>query len=126
MKLAKAIAVCVILAPASSMAEEIPPPAMMFIRGGVLCDTAEDLKIFLTKASQNGGNFVEDHGTTCGRFVPRTPIPMIVTPTEWYEMPDARVLLAHFFFAPQAWEQFGYVKVEPNPDYKPASHDIDA
>lgn len=100
-------------------AQEVPEPRMMIVKGGIMCDTSEDLKTFLTKTSLNDGQFPEDHGTTCGRFVPEMPVPMMVTPTEWYELPEVNILIAHFTFLGNRWEQYGYVAVTQNPDYIP-------
>lgn len=111
-----------------STAEEraVPEPRMMFIRGGVLCDTKDELERLLTGMSLSGGKFPEEVPAGCGRFVPREPIPMMVTPIEWYQTPLADTLIAHFLFAPNMWEQYGWVAYEVNPEYQPASLDIDA
>ena len=44
---------------------------MMLIRSGIFCDSQEDLEIFMTKTSLNGGKFPKGDQGTCGRFVPR-------------------------------------------------------
>lgn len=86
----------------------------MWIRGGILCDTQHDLEVFLTETSLNGGQFPEDYEGSCGRFVPEQPVLMTVTPVEWYELPEVRVYVAHFFHARSMWEQWGYIDIEPN------------
>lgn len=103
----------------SVIAEDVPEPRMMFIRGGIMCATKADLQTFLTKTSLNGGKYPEDHGTTCGRFVPEMPVRMMATPDEWYELPEVSILITQFVFLGNGWSQWGYLAVEPNLDYKP-------
>lgn len=98
-------------------AQEIPEPRMMFIRGGILCDTQDELEILLTGIHLNGGNFPEEIPATCGRFAPEQPIPFQVTPLEWYETPSVNTLTARFVFLPNGWTQYGYINYIPNPDY---------
>lgn len=107
-------------------ANEVPEPKMMFIRGGVLCDTEDELKTLLTGIHLANGQFPESIPEGCGRFAPRAPIPMMVTPMEWYETPSVRTLIARFHFAPQNWTQYGWVAYEPVPGYEPATPDQDA
>lgn len=108
-----------ILAGTMAKAQEVPEPRMMMISGGVLCDTEAQLQTLMTRVSLNNGQWPEDIPEGCGRFTPRQPIPMMVTPKYWYETPMADILFAHFFFMPTAWEQWGYIGYEPNPDYVP-------
>ena len=111
------VLIALLMSSLSATAQEVPEPKMMLVRGGIMCDTKADLQTFLTKTSLNGGRFVEDHGTTCGRFVPEMPVPMMATPTEWYELPEVNILITHFIFLGNGWEQWGYSALIPNPNY---------
>lgn len=104
-------------------AQEVPDPKPMYVRGGILCDTKEELQTLLTQMSLKNGQWPdqEDVPATCGRFAPRQPVLMIITPSEWYHTPFANVLLAHFLYPPNGWEQWGYVAFTPNPNFQPSS-----
>jgi len=104
-------------------AQEVPPPNMMDVRSGILCNTELELQTLLTGISLNGGKFPENTPEGCGRFVPRSPVPMMVTPKYWYETPHARTLVAHFYFAPNHWQQWGWVGYELNEDYEAPKQD---
>ena len=100
-------------------AQEVPEPKMMFIRGGMLCNTEDELQTLLTGIHLSGGQYPSEIPEGCGRFVPRAPVPMMVTPLYWYETPSVSTLVARFYFAPQDWTQYGWVAYTPNPDYAP-------
>lgn len=97
----------------SAYAQDVPKPRMMFIQGGVLCDTEEELQTLLTGISLARGQWPENVPAGCGRFVPRTPVPMMVTPMYWYQTPLANTLVAHFHYQPNGWEQWGWIAYEP-------------
>lgn len=109
--------------PGESQAQEVPEPKMMMVNTGMLCDTKDDLETLLTGIHLSNGKFPEVMPETCGRFVPEQPIPMFVTPLEWYETPSVLVLTAHFVYLSNGWSQFGWVAYIPNPDYVPTSGD---
>lgn len=102
---------------------EIPPPKTITLTTGVICDTEDELRTLLSAISLNGGREPETAPAGCGRIT--RAYPAVVTPLEWYVTPLAIVLIARFE-APDGWTQYGWVGYRPNPDYKPASFDIDA
>ena len=112
--------IALLFAATTSMAQEVPPAKTMLVRGGILCDTQAKLEQLLTEISLNNGQFPEDLPETCGQFMPEQPVPMIITPKAWYETPMAKVLVAHFLYVPNGWQQWGYVAFIPNPDWKPS------
>lgn len=102
-------------------AQEMPEPRMMAIRGGVMCNTQTELETLLT-AYHFAGNKQpagEDIPKGCGRFMPRSPIPMLVTPMGWYTTPSVDTLIAKFHHAQSGWTQYGWIAYKPNPDYVP-------
>jgi hypothetical protein len=105
----------------TSFAQEVPTPKPMLIRNGVLCNTKHDLQVLLTGISLNNGQFPEEVPDGCGMFSPEQPVPMLVTPLEWYETPMANTLIAHFLYLPNSWQQYGWIAYTPNPDWKPSN-----
>lgn len=105
------------LTPLVSTAEdrEIPEPHPMMVGKGLLCDTEEEVQVALTAISLGEDDFPEG----CGRFVPRSPIPMVASPLYWYETADAFILVAHFLHPETMWEQYGWVDVELKPAASP-------
>ena len=77
----------------------------LWVRGGVLCNTLDELHVYLTAVALE-----EDVGdTSCGNFVPRTPIPMEVTLLDVYETPVFLVQTARFYHEASNWTQYGWV-----------------
>ena len=109
------IAACLIGSVAA--AQPIPEPRMLFIGNGILCDTQEDLEVYMTMVALNGGNFVEEHNTSCGMFSPEMAVPLWVTPIEWYELPEVLLLVASYHHIPSGWMQYGYIALLPNPNH---------
>lgn len=109
---------CVIWAGAAS-SEELPPPKMVYVNSGVLCDSQHDLEVLLTGMSLNGGEWPENVPASCGSFMPEMPVPMLVIPLGWYETPFADVLVARFFHMDSDWEQYGWVNHKLNPPPEP-------
>ena len=101
----------------------VPPAKNMLVRGAILCDSQQDLEVLLTGISLNKGRFPEEIPESCGRFMPEQPMPMVVTPTHWYETPVATTLIARFDHEPSGWTQFGWVAYILNPDYVPPMPD---
>lgn len=102
----------------SFVAKTSAQPVQMLVRGGILCNTQEQLETLLTGISLAGGTetpAVEG----CGQFVPEQPVPMTVTPLEWYVTPLASSLIAEFHYLPNGWKNYGWVEYVMNPDYKP-------
>ena len=120
------VAIALSLVATTSQAQEVPEARNILINGAMLCDTEEDLQTLLSEISLNNGKFPEELPATCGQFVPRTPMPMVVTPLYWYETPMVNTLVARFLFEPNGWTQHGYVAYVPNPDWKPRVEDPDA
>jgi hypothetical protein len=104
-------------------AEELDAPVKMFVRGALFCNTQEELEIVLTGISVTGGTYASDMPENCGKFSPRTPIPMTVTPVSVYETPMAFTVIAKFVFEPNGWTQYGWVKYQLKPDYVPPVQD---
>lgn len=103
----------------ASLAEtEIPKPRMMLVNTGMLCDTQIEVESLLTMIHQHDGAIPPgvEMPDTCGRFVPRSPVPMLVVPLTWYETPSANILIARFFHEPSGWVQFGWVAFRLNED----------
>jgi len=109
----------VLLSAVTTEAQEVPSSKNMLVRGGMLCGSQQDLEVLLTKISLNNGQFPEEMPESCGQFKPEQPVPMIVTPTQWYETPMANTLIAKFVHLQTDWTQYGYVAYIPNPDFTP-------
>ena len=107
----------------TTMAEE---SRTLFIQGGMFCDTEVEVQTLLTGISLANGTFPEEVPEGCGRFAPRQPIPMEVTPMYEYETPMATSVIARFVFVPNGWTQYGWIAYDLNPDYQPASVDPEA
>lgn len=88
--------------------QEVPDPYVDHVRSGVLCDNEEDLEKYLTAVSLE----TPVNSTTCGRFAPRGPIPMQITPLYWYQLPEAIVLVAKLQTF-DGWQQFGWIGWKP-------------
>lgn len=104
-------------------AQEVPEPKNIMVGKAMFCDNENDLQTLLSVISLNNGEFPEELPATCGQFVPRTPVPMVVTPVYWYDTPIANSLVARFVFEPNGWTQYGCVAYIINPDYVTSSTD---
>ncbi len=107
----------------TAKAEELDRSVKMFVRGALFCNTQEELEIVLTGISMTGGKYAADMPENCGKFTPRTAIPMTVTPVSVYETPMAFTVIAKFVFEPNGWTQYGWVKYQLKPDYVPPVQD---
>ena len=110
----------------TSLAQEVPGPKNMLVRGGMLCNTEAELQVLLSGIALNNGAFPEEMPETCGQFAPPSPMPMVVTPLYWYETPMVNALVARFVFEPNGWTQYGWVAYVPIPGWKPRVEDPDA
>lgn len=103
----------------SALAQEVPEPRVLPVTRGMLCDTHEQLHQLLT-ALELEGNQARVDG--CAMFRSRSPVPVMVTPLEWYEVPKGKALVARFEFlvpTPFAPTQYAWIAFTPNPDYQP-------
>lgn len=107
--------------PVSANAEDlhVPPQTTLLIRGGVLCDTEDELTTLITAVHLNGGQWPEETPAGCGQFMPEMAVPMLATPLYWYETPSEHTLVTRFVYLPNGWTQYGYMAVVQNPEYKP-------
>lgn len=113
----KYLTLAALLLASTSEAQEVPPPQMMFISGGMLCNTMDELHVMLTEIAlhDNAMPPVDKIPEGCGRFSPRSPIPMMVTPLAWYETTLATALIAEFVYPGNGWTQYGWVAFEMSP-----------
>ena len=92
---------------------DIPKPFVYPITQGVICDNAKQVEQVLTKIALRREPFlVEGCGMMRGRAVAN------ITPQYWYTTPEVYALIASYTFR-NGWVQYGFIKTEPNPDYKP-------
>jgi len=122
MKLVNILCTAVALSVATlvpAKAEEVPEPYTLIVNKGVLCDTEQEVQVYLSMvAIQNGTPQKAPSG--CGNL--RQPVPFMVTPLYWYETPVGKSLIAKMR-APNGWTQYAYIAFVANPDYKAPSKD---
>ena len=102
------IALAVALMATPAFAEDVPAPFTIVLNKGVICDTPEQVQVVLTKITRKV-SFEASDTEGCGYI--QTQTPALITPTEWYETPVVRTLLATFTM-PNGWEQHGWIAFE--------------
>ena len=84
----------------------VPPPKMLTLQGGTICDTEEQVVEYLLAIEANGNNstpFTEG----CGGL--RGIAQAIVTPLFWHETRYGQVLVARFDLISHGMTQYGWV-----------------
>ena len=84
----------------------VPPPKMLTLQGGTICDTEEQVVEYLLAIEANGNNgtpFTEG----CGGL--RGMAQAIVTPLFWHETRYGQVLVARFDLISHGMTQYGWV-----------------
>ena len=94
----------------------------MTLYTGVMCDEAYQVERLITEISLAGGEWPEEGIEGCGMLT--EPLFTLVTPTHWYEVPIANVLIASFEI-PGRSTHYGWVAYQINPNFTPAAIEHD-
>lgn len=107
-----------------AMAEDIPEPYDTYVSKGVFCDSADDVRSYLSMIELEQG-VPKNPPESCEGIVLMFRIKVTVKPIEWYETPQTLSLIASLTDS-NGVAKYGWVKFKPNPSFQPVSLDPDA